>query len=81
MPAHLDPTSKTQRCLAALQDGPGTSDELAAELGLPVKNVSTFLNDLARAGKVVRQPFNGAPRAYWLWALPEHVEVRHAAAA
>lgn len=36
--------------LSALQDGPGTSEEIGIELEIPTKTVSAVLSDLASHG-------------------------------
>jgi len=53
----------TQRAavLAALEQGPGTSRDIAAVTGLSVKHCSSYLTDLWRAGMVQRQPFEEPP--------------------
>lgn len=42
----------------ALREGPGTSVEIAAATGLPMKHCSHYLRVLLAARRVRRRPFN-----------------------
>jgi hypothetical protein len=47
--------TQAERILAALREGPGTSGEIAAETGLPLKHCCAYLRSLWQAGRLRRE--------------------------
>lgn len=67
-----DPNSRRSRCLAVLRDGPATTGEVAAELGIPSKLAGTHLAQLHALKKITRKPFGTKPSgrgSRWLWSI------------
>ncbi len=48
---------KAAACLAVLRDGPATTGEVAAEVGIPSKLAGTHLANQMKLGKCRRKPF------------------------
>lgn len=69
----MEPNSKASRCLAVLADGPATTEEVAIELGFPIKITCAHLGNLVLRKKAVkrRHHVNGRGKVM-LWMLPEH---------
>ncbi len=63
-------------CLAVLREGPATTGEVAAAVGLPSKLAGTHLANQAKLGKCSHAPFGderdsrGRPRKL-LWSIAE----------
>jgi hypothetical protein len=66
------PDSNASRVLSVVQEGPATTAEVAAEVGMTSRLAGTYLAQLHRFRKVTRTPFKpecdsrGRLRA-WLW--------------
>lgn len=61
---------KAASLLKLLEEGPGLTAELAAELAISSHNASTHLHNLAKSGKVQKAAFpQGADRPAVLWHL------------
>lgn len=62
------------KCLAVVSEGPATTGEIAAEIGLTSHATGTHMANLFKRGKVKRKPFSnetdkiGRQRA-WLWEV------------
>lgn len=61
-----------------LADGPATPTEIAPELGIDKRRLNAHMVDLAKRGKLVRQPFSMplplaqcSRRVVWMYSLPE----------
>lgn len=65
--------SRRSLLLRALAEGPATSSELGAELGISTKLALAYLRDLERQGHVRSRPFEGQSRS--LWELARRVEL------
>lgn len=65
---------KAAACLAVLKEGPSTTGEVAAEVGISSKLAGTHLANQQKLGKCERVPYSaekdklGRQRA-WLWKL------------
>lgn len=60
------------RCLAVLADGPATSGEVAATVGITPHAAGTHMLNLFKRGKLERRPFvkpagGRGKRHVWLW--------------
>jgi len=68
----MNPDGKAGKCLAVLREGPATTEEVAAETGLPSKSAGTHLRNLFDRGKATREKFIKAEgrgrRQCWLWS-------------
>lgn len=62
-------TTKVDRCLAILEEGPATTAEVAAETGMTAHNACGHLFNLYAQGRIKRTPYYkpGDNRRYWLW--------------
>jgi len=62
-------SGEMSRTLDVLRDGPATTAEVGAELGIAPKLASARLYDLLRRGKVTKQPWGvctgGRPGSMW----------------
>lgn len=69
-------SSAPKRVLAALEDGPGTPSELAAELELSAEACSDALRRLVSRGRVLRSPervqLYGQPAPAHIYQLRKH---------
>lgn len=66
--------SKAGQVMAVLQQGPATSSEVAAALGIHATLACAHLADLRRQGRVQREPYHDPDRrrrARWLWKPAE----------
>lgn len=67
-----EPTTKGQKVLAILADGPATTGEVAVEMRWPVRLTCAHLNHLMSKGTVTRNDFHtGDRRVRFLWMLVE----------
>lgn len=57
--------------LAALEEGPGTAEELAAEIEHPGASVSARLGQMFDAGLIAREDVKGAHGTRYLYSLKE----------
>lgn len=66
-------TTLTQKILKALQDGPGTSSEIAATLGKDATMVSSLMGNMFRRGEITRISVMNYPgkagRKEWVYKL------------
>lgn len=62
--------TKLSKVLAVLDDGPATTDEVAAETGIPQPVVLSHLGNAWRTGRIAKRPFEGTK----LWTTPQHAE-------
>lgn len=75
MKGHNTP-GKAAACLAILREGPATTGEIAAELGMKPHATGTHMANLYKRGRVDRKPYGsgtdklGRQRA-WLWSIKE----------
>jgi len=65
------PVTQRSRILRALEDGPGTTSELASVTAMPRGTCAAQLHELFTAGLIRRRPINGRPA--YLWGLHEHL--------
>jgi DNA-binding HxlR family transcriptional regulator len=64
-----------ERVLRALELGPATVDELAADMGWNHRNLSAVLHNLQKQQRVHSKPYHGVYKQKGdarLYALPEH---------
>lgn len=62
--------SINSKIIASLNDGPGTTADVAAATGEKPKHVCARLKDLMRYGRVRRVPFvMPGQRSRWLWII------------
>lgn len=66
--------SRARAIVEALHDGPGYPEEIAIELGVPMKTVSSQLRNLWSAGLLARTINYGGRNPRYLYSIPEHLD-------
>lgn len=67
------PNTIASRCMAVLAEGPATTGEIAAEVGLRSRLAAAHMQLLYQSGRVRRAPFDGSTaglgdRKVWIWS-------------
>lgn len=63
------PGSQLAQVLSSLEEAPGTSGEIAAVTGLPMKHCSEYLRVLLARGFATRKPIAGSAGRAFLYSL------------